>query len=649
MGHKKLLSNLPKITSSDRERSDLIQNISASAMIKFSSNPIMFKILYKNRQRIDSAMGGSGIVGKAFHYAMEVFYSEGNIAEGLRAGTEYINEYNEGFIKFNATYPNKQKMIEKLVLAYNFYIGEVNTSQQDIVSLEEMIEEMIDVEWRGERYSFPVPLKGYLDKIVRENGELVIVDYKTCASFSDPDKIDGAKMLQAVEYFFLVYAKYGEAPKKIRYEEVKLSKNRDESPQVRCYEIDYTENDLYFDFFLRFIVDMLASLSGEMRYVPNVYAMFDNDIAIVAYIQRLDMEEEVAKRMKAEKVETITELLKRDIQKTSNMKSLLRAAEKSLSEAKNIDYSNMTTSEKIETKMLEHGMILKKVDTIRGASVEMHRFTTGIGIKMSRIRNYADDIEQVVGKAGVRILAPIPNSTMIGIEIPLEERNFPSVPEGNGFDVAFGLNVMGEDVRFDIRNAPHLLVAGATGSGKSVFLASMIEQLRKIPNSELILLDPKRVELVRFKQYGEYLNSTDLIAIKLEDLCAEMEQRYSAMEGLGVNNISETDMPYKFVILDEYGEMIVDKSLGVMQNVLRLAQLARSCGIHLILATQRPSVDIVTGSIKANFPTRVCFKVASATDSRVVLDESGAERLLGKGDMLMHGVDGLERLQGYNI
>lgn len=637
------------MTSSDREPSleFPLEHISASSMIKLSSNPLMFKILYKNRDRIETAMGASGVVGKAFHHAMEAFY-ENSVEDGLKAGTEYLDVYSDAFIKYNTVIKNKQDAIDRFVFAYNSYMNEL-PKQGKLIACEDQIIEQINVEWRGQRYDLPVPLKGYIDKIVEEDGELVIVDYKTCASFSDPEKVDGAKILQAVEYFFLCYAKYGRPPKKLRYEEVKISKNRDGSPQVKLYEIVFDENDLYFDFYMRFMGDMIRQLNGEAVYLPNVHALFDNDIAIIAYIQRLDQEEEVARRMKEEKVQNITDLLRNDIQRASDMKKLLKAAERSLQEAKNIDYKNMKNSEKIQTKLLEHGMVLKFVDKIEGASVDLYRFTPSIGLKMSRIRNYADDIEQVIGVSGVRMLAPISNSTMVGVEVPRTERSFPAVPAAKGFDIAIGKTVMGEDLRFDIREAPHMLVAGATGSGKSVFLNALIEQLHTVPNSEMILLDPKRVELAHHKDKGVYINNVPDIVQLLKSLVAEMELRYEQLEKAGVKNISATEgMQYKFVVLDEFGELAAQsKKTGAMTNVLRLAQMARACGIHMIIATQRPSTDIITGTIKANFPTKVCFRVSKQVDSRVVIDEVGAEKLLGKGDMLFQSTNGIERLQGY--
>lgn len=632
-----------------------LDHISASAIVKFCSNPVLFKIFYLNRDKLSYPMGVSAVIGSAFHTAMETYYNEGcDVAKGLQAGAEYLDLYNENFIRFTQEVSTRQQAIERFTFAYNAYINESPKTTDKVIACEDLIIETVDVEWRGSKYHFPVPLKGSIDKLIERGEKLIIVDYKTCKTFSDPERIDGAKIIQAIEYFFLVFAKYGRAPYSLIYEEVKAVKNRDGSPQVKRYEVIYEENPDYFELYLRIFGDFVRAMNGEMVYPPNLHALFDNEIAIIAYLQHLDDADEVARRIKKEKVTNITELLRRDIAKASNLSKLMQYAKRSIAETSTIDYASMQVHEKIQTKLLEHGMIIKFDSMVEGCSVNLYRFIPSIGIKMATLRNYSADIEQVIGKSGVRILAPIPNSTLIGVEIPKEERLFPEVPEvKEGFMVAIGRNTFGEDVRIDLRKAPHLLVAGSTGSGKSVFLNSLIRQITAYKRADLVLLDPKRVELAEHKDKGEYYNTFDDIVEKLQSLCDLMELRYKYLEKVGLKDIDDTDLPYIFVILDEFGEISTkgsfskDRSLNPMSLVLRLAQLARASGIHLILATQRPSVDIISGPIKTNLPTKVCFRVANMVDSRVVLDEAGAEKLLGKGDMLFSSVAGIERLQGY--
>lgn len=605
-------------------------------------------------------------MGTAFHTSLEIYFrmakegEESAVESGLEVGMEYLEDFNDGWIKYSATMPTKQKMKDNLAFMYAEYLKQKPYDSSEIIECEDEINEYIRIEWDNESLNMPIKLKGKIDKVWRGNdGRIRITDYKTCYSFSDPEKIDGAKILQAVQYYLLVAHKYKEVPYSITYEEVKYTKNRDGSSQIREYEIVFEENRLYFDFYLRFYEDFCRAMIGEQVYVPNVYSMFDNEVAIVSYIHRLDEPAHSARLMKKYAVNTITDVLKAEMQNTSNMNKLLKVAEKSLVEAKNINYANMETHEKIQVKMLEHGMTIKFDKVIEGHTVNLYCYTPSIGLKMSRIMQYIADIEQVVGVSGVRILAPIPNTSLIGFEVPREVRTFPDAPEiTHDFNIPMGVDIYGETVRFDIRKAPHLLVAGATGSGKSVFLNSLITHLSAIPSVDLHLYDPKIVELATFRGVAyEYLTETEDIYIALMDIVSEMDKRYYEFAKVGAKNIEEygRDMKYKFIIIDEFGDLMLSKtkdkkkniSAEIGEQILRLAQKARACGIHLIIATQRPSTDIITGSIKANFPTKVAFRTAKQVDSYVLLDESGAEKLVGMGDMIFSSDFGKSRLQGF--
>ena len=310
----------------------------------------------------------------------------------------------------------------------------------------------------------------------------------------------------------------------------------------------------------------------------------------------------------------------------------------------------MTTEEQIKMKLAEHGLAVEFDSKVQGNSVELYRYEPSIGLKMSKIASYAKDIEQVVQKSGIRILAPIPNSGLIGFEVPLKERTYPSLPTTRDFDVALGKTVMNETRRFDIRQSPHMLVAGSSGSGKSVFLNGLIKQLLNIPRVELHLFDPKQVELIGFegeRKVVEYQSHHASIATSLELLVEEMEARYKTLKEAGVKSIEGvSDMRYKFVIIDEFADLGMKTQVGSLIQLL--AQKGRACGIHLIIATQRASTSIISGDIKVNFPTRAVFRMSKSIDSRVMLDEDGAEKLLGKGDMLFASDAGVERLQGFN-
>jgi len=695
----KLKLTLPNVIKNMTENRTVeefpLNHYSYSTLSQFSTNPFMFKIKYINGDRIDSTSKISGVVGSAFHRAMEAFYGsevEDNVKEGLEAGIQYLEEYNEGFIEYSKTIPNKAKALEVFTFAYNSYLQESKPEKRKILALEEMIEASIDVQWKGELIDLPVPLKGYLDRVdereIKGEKEISVIDYKTTQKFSDPDKIDGRKILQSVEYYFLAHSKYGKAPYSMIFEEVKITKNKDGSPQVRRYEIIYRDNEQFFDFYFRFYEDITRSLNGEAVYVPNINDFFDNEVAIIAYIHRLDVTEEKARQMKKFRVDNITSLLKKKIEHAGSMRKLMKTAERKFKEAKNINYSTMQIHEKIQTKLMEFGILVHFENKIEGFSVDLYRYRPSIGLKMSKLIGYLADIEQVVGISGIRILAPIPNTTLVGFEIPRTERKFPGeLPMPKDLDLNIGVDIMGNTKTFDIREAPHMLVAGATKSGKSVFLNAILTQLCTLDNVELHLFDPKMVELSRFakeKNTIEYYCDIQDIYLALGEIVNVMNARYQKLSKAGVRNLEEYNkkndqkIPYKFVVIDEFGDLTVSNyvleetvptgevysrgvkagtektkkqklnlSQEVMKSILLLAQKARAAGIHMIIATQRPSTDIITGSIKANFPTKVAFRTAKITDSKVLLDESGAEKLLGKGDMIFSSDEGMVRLQGF--
>lgn len=645
-------------TKSHQNNEFPVDHYSASMWRKFCTSPVLAKIKYVMHEVIDSTTPATFVLGSAFHKAMEVYYGgsdtavitseEEAIEYGMKAGMEYIEMMPEGFIKWNKTYTNKQQLFDKFTFAFNSYVSERPYVPGSVFSTEEHLKERVTVEWNGQKIDLPVMLEGYTDRIdIDANEDLTVVDYKVVKSFSPEDKIDGAKMIASVMYYFLCYARHGRAPKKMRYEEVKTSKNKDGSNQVKLYEIIYEENHMFFDLFFRMYQDITDHLNGKAVSLPNLDAMFDGDIELIAYINRLDVEEVKAEKMKMAQVDNITDLLKSEIANASSMKSLMAMVEKEFVSAKSLNYDKMSNEDKIQTKMIEHGMMLRFDSLINGATVDLYRFTPSIGIKMSRLKSYTADVEQVLGRSNVRILAPIPGTSFVGVEVPREDRVFPENPGANGFDIAIGQDVNGETLRFDLRKAPHTLIGGASGAGKSVLLCSIVEQLSKISKVDLHLFDPKMVELNHFESVAnEYQCEHQEILKSLMRLVKTMNDRYKKFAAAGARNIEEYggSMKYKFVVIDEFGDL---PGKEIQTQILKLAQKARAAGIHIILTTQSPRVQIVTGAIKANFPVKIALRTAKAIDSIVLLDEPGAEKLVGKGDMIFSSDDGIVRLQGF--
>lgn len=320
---------------------------------------------------------------------------------------------------------------------------------------------------------------------------------------------------------------------------------------------------------------------------------------------------------------------------------------------------------------------IKRGPTITQFGVEPLFVETRSGktrVRVSKIANLADDLALALAAPRIRIQAPVPGHSYVGIEVPnfessrvtllevLESKNF--TRKKTPLKIALGMNVAGEPIASDLAGLPHLLIAGTTGSGKSVCVNSLLccLLLNNTPAElRLILVDPKRVELTSYNGIPHLLapviTDTEKVVSALQWIQREMDARYHRFSQIGCRNIQDHNtkqadkLPYIVVVIDELADLMMLAPDETERSLTRLAQLARATGIHLILATQRPSTDVVTGLIKANFPARIAFAVASNTDSRVILDQPGAERLLGRGDMLFQAPDAAApvRLQGVFI
>ena len=325
---------------------------------------------------------------------------------------------------------------------------------------------------------------------------------------------------------------------------------------------------------------------------------------------------------------------------------------------KNKNKSNIgERSELLERVFADFNIKINVVNVKLGPVVTLYEILPAAGIKINTIINLADDISRSMGVGAVRI-AQIFGTQYLGVEIPNDERESVTIKEllsnqnfkstTHKIPICIGKDISGNIEVIDLSKTPHLLVAGTTGSGKSVFINTLLASLLyKFSPTELrlILIDPKMLELSVYNDIAHLLTPVvtepKKAIITLKWVCKEMERRYSMMneEGTrsleGYNQKVSDHLPYIVVFIDEMADLMMTAGKEVEHYVQRLAQMARACGIHLVMATQRPSVDIITGSIKANFPSRISFQVASKYDSRTVLGEIGAEQLLGNGDMLM--------------
>jgi S-DNA-T family DNA segregation ATPase FtsK/SpoIIIE len=331
------------------------------------------------------------------------------------------------------------------------------------------------------------------------------------------------------------------------------------------------------------------------------------------------------------------------------------------------------TAEALVQALASHGVEATVVGQVSGPRVTRYELQLAPGTKVGKVSNLKDDLAYALATTEIRILAPIPGKQAVGVEVPNLAPNI--VTLGDIFDVMpanaspvsvwLGKDISGASIWADLARMPHLLIAGTTGSGKSGCLNTMLCSvlLRATPDEvRMILVDPKRVELGLYESIPHLLtpvvSSPKAAAAVLANVLTEMERRYERMSIARARNLPELNkvlrergeatLPYLMVVIDELADLMMVSPQEVEDAVIRLAQKSRAVGIHLVLATQRPSVDVITGMIKANVPSRIAFAVSSQTDSRVILDGSGAESLLGQGDMLFKplGTSRLQRVQG---
>ena len=329
---------------------------------------------------------------------------------------------------------------------------------------------------------------------------------------------------------------------------------------------------------------------------------------------------------------------------------------------------------------------ISKISATVGPTVTLYEIVPAAGVRISRIKNLEDDIALSLAALGIRIIAPIPGKGTIGIEVPNVKKTVVSMRtllssdkfqySNYSLPIAIGKRIDNENFIVDLASMPHLLMAGATGQGKSVGLNAILVSLlyKKHPSQlKLVLVDPKKVELSIYRTIEKHflaklpgeeeaiITDTKKVIHTLNALCIEMDNRYDLLKEANARNIKEYNekfikrrlnpqkghqfLPFIVLVVDEFADLIMTAGKEVEMPIARLAQLARAVGIHLIIATQRPSVNIITGTIKANFPARVAFKVSSKIDSRTILDAGGADQLIGKGDMLISHNGEITRLQ----
>lgn len=345
-----------------------------------------------------------------------------------------------------------------------------------------------------------------------------------------------------------------------------------------------------------------------------------------------------------------------------------------------------TNKDRIIETLSNYKIDIAKIKATVGPTVTLYEIVPAPGVRISKIKNLEDDIALSLSALGIRIIAPIPGKGTIGIEVPNSSPDMVSMRSliasekfqnhDGQLSIVMGKTITNETYVFDLTKMPHLLVAGATGQGKSVGLNAILISIlyKKHPSQvKFVLIDPKKVELTLYNKIERHflaklpgeeeaiITDTSKVVNTLNSLCIEMDDRYELLKEAGVRTIKEYNakfvkrklnpekghkyLPYIVVLIDEFSDLIMTAGKEIEHPIARIAQLARAIGIHLIVATQRPSVNVITGMIKANFPARIAFRVLSKIDSRTILDSSGADQLIGRGDMLISTGQELIRLQ----
>jgi RecB family exonuclease len=664
---------------------NLIDYWSYSSMASLLSNPMAFKKQYILKQ-YDDLTSPSALVGSACHKALEMFFKGLDQDAAISEGLKVINEKSDIGINYGKT-GTRAAILATYTKAINYAFAELPTFHE-LLGVEESITIEIDSMTGG---TMALPAKAKMDIVERNKlGELEITDWKFVKSYTNADVDDFKKWLQGMFNYYVIKAKYGEAPARIRYRECKVTGNKDNTPQMQAYTYEFN-SPADFATFEKLYNECTTQISlPGYQFLPNPNDIFDGQITFEIYRQGImGVEAPVAVPHKTEQVAFAD-------------KQFVPSA------GDRVENKDLSMEERIRLKMQEFVGAVEMQETHVGPSVTQYTLKVSRGIPMSKIARMDRDIALAIEARSLRVEAPIPGTGLVGIEVPSAVRKTVELTDNHlrpgTLQLPIGVNVFNEVIYKDLGDMPHLLVAGATGAGKSVMLNVIIQALTKqlTPDAlQLVLVDPKQVEFAPFESLPHlalpvvYDNkgAANVLAATVE----EMEKRYKMLRRRNCRSIQEFNakgkpMPYRVLILDEFADLMMtaekqpvgnidikqfnenllfhiangngkltqkatkaaladtldDGIAPAEQSIIRLAQKARAVGIHLILATQRPSADVVTGLIKANIPTKIAFMTTSKVNSQIVIDQSGAEELTGKGDMLFLDPTkaGLTRLQG---
>jgi hypothetical protein len=653
-----------------------IEHLSYSALKAYCNNRAMFKKIYILQQG-DFKVSPSMMVGKMAHKFAEFIFEGEEYDKAIEAGHAELDRTPDSDF-YDPEKVDRENIKQEYTKAITHFMEEKPNVGEVIAT-----ELNITTDFLLDGKQAPLPIKAVTDLVTRMPDGIHLWDYKFTTRPREADQEQPDYILQSVFNRITVGSHIGEQPKAMHFVQVKIPKNRDGGPQVEIYTIEFDKHPEYFTYFDRMYRGFIKEvISPHVQFLPNFSDYLSGQESWEEFTEGLidfDL---------PQKIDHSTSL---NIQR--NKGKIRESVDFIKSKASLLETS---TEEKIRSKLLEFAINLQYVEKFVGANVTLYTYEPSRGVSMVNLARYEADLELVLGAKSVTIHAPLKGKKLVGIEVSNEEQSIIEFgdqhkPKTKGsLEFAVGEDVYGNTRFIDIAKAPHILVAGATGMGKSVFLNVMLTTILNNNNTqalEVVLIDPKGNEFYMYEDDPKVVSvSTEIKDANeiLKQLTDTMTDRYKKLKKAKVqdidaynNNAKKNKMKKMVVVIDELADLILSKEtyqakevIGKYKNgkpktraknvlyakeiensLVRLAQKARAVGIHLVCATQRPSVDVVLGVLKANFPTRVAFATVTATDSQVIIDQTGAEKLIGNGDLLLmtKSCKYLERLQGIFI
>lgn len=592
--------------------------LSHSAIMCFLNNQIQFKKRYIAKV-YDEPSSPALVVGKAMHKMIEERLKGQSIEVAIQSGLQEIENIADYEIDYGKT-GSREKIIDQYQKLSTIVINELPT-YDDILAIEDRVECELSI--RNKK----IPMKGYID-VVRDLGDtLEIVDWKSVTSYSDEDTENWAYLIQSWIYVQLIEFKYKKPVSRVVFKEIKKTINRDGMPQIKDYVLDRHGIEEANDVIGRVVKAVSDYVDNpNATYFPNPRDMMNGaqSMHIVAQMEGVTVRT-VHTTERREKFAPVNTVVAEDIADDSG-----------------------SETERIMAKLVEFGVGGRIDEVVKSSTVDTYLLKPNRGVKMSKLAGMGDDLSLALGSDAVRVIAPIYGTQTVGIEVP-HEQSFPKFDgKATSHQIPIGVDTMNNVIYDDISKMPHMLIGGQTGSGKSVFIRNIIQSLT---NCQVDIIDMKGLD---FEDLGKNIISEVPAALMLiKKLVHLMDERYknkrvnAKRRVLIIDEYADLVMQtgkekHEIGVFDENGKLktkttTIDTRKQLETDLTRILQKGRAANINVIIATQRPSADIVAPIIKANCPVKACLRVATAKNSEIILDEAGGERLLGKGDMLYLG------------